>query len=139
MANREKGEASFECDGRRYTLVRNMYAWAETQDVLATRGRKVPTEAEVSRKMTEGSTKHILAMFYGMLQTHHPEIETLAQASALLESAGVRAARAMALALGLSEADVADVKELQAETDPQPAQVGKKAGGRSTSKLAATA
>lgn len=141
MANREKGEASFECDGRRYTLVLNMYAWAETQDVLAARGRKVQDEAEIGRLMTEGRRKYIIAMLYGMLQEHHPEIETLAQASALLETAGVAAVQAMGLAFGLAPADVEDVKELtpKSAAGPPPAQAEKRTGGRSTSRLARTA
>lgn len=112
MANREKGQASFEHGKRRYTLVLNMYAWAETQDALAKRGRKVQDRVEIGRRMAAGSTKHVIAMFFGMLQEHHPEIETLAQASALLEEVGSPAVEAMGLAMGLSQADLADAQEL---------------------------
>lgn len=96
------GGASFTIDEKKYTIVQNMMAWAETQDVLERRGRRLEAPDAIGRQVDRGSLVHLGAMFYGMLQQHHSsEIQTLQQALALMELAPEAINVAMRIALGL--------------------------------------
>lgn len=142
MANHDQGAVSFVYSGRRYTLKHNPMVWAEAQDVLARGGRKPEDIDAVQRKFLEGREKYAWAVFYGLLQAHHPEIETLDQAITLLQDAGQAAVDAMLQAFNVSKPDPADVKELNEGTNPPQAQAKKtrkRGGATSISKLAATA
>jgi len=120
MANPLRGEASFTHGGRTYQLRLSLHAWAVAQDALTKNGQ-VPSFDEISDRVRQESILHVIAIFYGMLQEKHPEIQTMQQASEILQASEGVGAMAFAKAFGLQRPDPKDVQELkeaEAKADP---------------------
>jgi hypothetical protein len=138
MANREKGESTLQIGDTAYTLVLNLHAWALAQDALTkyTRGKKgervpsVPPVEEIMALLQRQHVKSAIAVFWAALQKHHPDIETLEQATELMSLSGGAAGQAMLEAMGVSVADTRDVQEIAGAANPPEAQArsGKKRG-----------
>lgn len=139
MANQERGHASFEHQGKRYTLVLNPMAWAEAQDVLATRGRKALTRMQILQRVASGFERDGYALFFGMLQEYHPEISTLSKASELMEAVGQPAVDAVQKAMGLANPDPRDTAALAEGARPPTAQAKKAKRTKSESSTSALA
>jgi hypothetical protein len=134
MANPERGEVSFEHEGKTYTLVMNTMALAKLQRHFNTKdagGRDVIADIEeIDRLIKARSLDHIVASFWAALQKYHPEIATVEQAAELVDVAGARAVSALMEASGLGKIDPRDLEEL-AKGNPPTAQVdGKKSRKR---------
>lgn len=145
MANREKGEVSFEVDGTTYTLAMTMDAMASLEEHFSTPAREMSFE-EISAKANAGHVKYVRAFIWAVLQTHHPELR-IQDVSPLVQKAGGMAAFAMTLGkLMLSaQPDAKDLEELgikKPKKNPPQAQGGRRTrgtGGASTSAPAASA
>lgn len=86
-------------NGTVYTLVGGLLAWAHAQDVLSRDGR-VPTFDEIQKGLAAGHLLSVIAMFWGLLRAHHPDVSQ-EQAAVLLESCGEDGSRALLQALSL--------------------------------------
>lgn len=71
MANHIAGEVSFEFEGNKYTLVFDFNAMVEFEDATgenAMHALKLYDEGRLTAKMAR-------ALFWAMLQEHHPEVD----------------------------------------------------------------
>lgn len=122
MANPEKGEVSFEHEGKVYTLVMNTMALAKLQRQFNTKdasGRDVIADIEeIDRLIKARSLVHIVASFWAALQKHHPEVATIDQAAELIDVAGAVAVSALMEASGLGKIDPRDLEELAKGNPP---------------------
>lgn len=123
MANREKGEASFQVGQKTYTLLVDIHGWALTQDAL-TKGDVVPGLELIDRRLNAGHLLTIVAAFWASMQRYHAdEIVSIRQATALLEKSEGKGADALMKAIKLSTADEADLREMGVKPNPTPAQI----------------
>lgn len=141
MANREKGEAAFEIDGKTYRIRVDLQAWAWAQDALS-KGARVPSIELLTARLAANHMLTILAVFAGSLQRYHEhDVTDVRKATEIFEKSGGAAADALAQAIMRSSPDSDDLKELGVRENPPPAQGGKKAkagaGEASGSKFAA--
>lgn len=81
-ANRQKGEAGFEVDGRTYVLAFNVNAMCEVEYVL-----NLSTDAILKALMRSPPLHIVRALLWGGLREHHPNID-LNGAGVLMEEAG---------------------------------------------------
>lgn len=126
MANREKGEASFQIGEKTYTLRVDIQAWAWAQDALS-KGAKVPAIELLTQRLAANHMMTILAVFGGSLQRYHEhEAPDLRRATDLFEKSGGAAADALAQAIIRSSPDHKDLDELGVEANPPKAQAAKK-------------
>jgi len=121
MANAMKGEAAIQIGKKRYTLVVSMYAYALAQDAL-TKGASVPSIELISSRLDSGHALTLVALFWGSLQKYHPQIETLEQATELMELSNGEAAKVLIEAVKRSAPEAADLKELGGTANPPQAQ-----------------
>lgn len=143
MANREKGEVTFEVGGKVYRIKADIQAWAWAQDAL-TKGSQVPPIELLTARLAANHMLTILAVFGGSLQKFHEhEVTDLRKATDLFERSNGAAAEALNKAIMLSTPDQDDMKELGVTANPPTAQGGKKtragAGETSASKRAVPA
>ena len=142
MANREKGEEAVVIDGKNYVLVMDMQAWAAAQDALS-KGLDVPDPEYILKRLNAGHMLSILAVFFGSLQKHHPEIDTKERAAALFAKSDGSAAKAIIQAIKSQAPDEADLRELGTTANPPKAQaeasVPRGVGVKHTSRRAASA
>ena len=85
MANREKGEVSFEVDGTSYTLSIDLNAMVALEEYFSTPDKDV-TFQDVVQQMNRGRMKYLRAFLWQALRKHHPDM-TLEQAGALVNAA----------------------------------------------------
>lgn len=129
MANREKGEASFQAGDKTYTLLIDMHAWALTQDAL-TKGDVVPTLELIDQRLKAGHLLTIAAAFFASLQRYHAdEIVSIRKATALLQKSDGKGSDALLAAIKESSGDEADLREMGVKPNPTPAQSEKKTDG----------
>lgn len=141
MANRERGEIRFAVGGKTYTLVLNTHAMATLEEHFSTPENEVPWDV-IWTRVLRGSVRTVRALFWAMLQQHHPNV-TLEGAAALIDQAGGFEGLTHILhqAAGVSTPDPKDVKELGVPAGPRAAQgtkVRRGTGGGSTSTRAAS-
>lgn len=142
MANRQKGELDIPIGGSTYTLVLDLEAMIAVEDVFSTPDREV-TFQQVMVRVNAGSMKHIRGFLWAAFQRFHPDL-SLKDVSGLVQEAGgvVAFSDQIARLASGTTADPEDLAELGATSaNPPAAQTGKRngTGGRSTSRLAATA
>ena len=126
MANREKGEATFEIDGKTYRIRVDIQAWAWAQDVLS-KGPKVPSMELLTARLSANHMMTILAVFGGSLQRYHEqEAPDIRKATDIFEKSGGAAAEALTQAIMRSAPDSKDLEELGVAANPPKAQGGKK-------------
>lgn len=139
MANREKGEATFQIGEKTYTLLVDALAWAVAQDALS-KGAKVPTMELVTERLNAQHMMTILAVFYGAMQRHHgldaPDIRRATEV--FVRSKGA-AASALGDAVIRSAPDHKDLEELGVAANPPKARASKRqrlngTGGKSESR-----
>jgi Phage tail tube protein, GTA-gp10 len=97
MANPVKGEVSFECEGKKYTLVLGTFALA------ALERRLQMSWPQIIKRLTDGQagSSEVLAMVYCGLLRHHRQI-TEEQVADLIDELGqARSAEILAEALKL--------------------------------------
>lgn len=126
MANREKGEATFQIGEKTYTLTVDTTAWAVAQDALS-KGSKVPDMKLMTVRLAENHMLTILAVFYGSLQKHHGhEVDDLRRATDLFVKSDGAASDALTDAIERSSPNYKDLEELGVSANPHKAQGGKK-------------
>lgn len=145
MANRERGEVDIEIEGTVYKLSVSLHAWALAQDAL-TKGDRIPNIELIGKRLSAGHMLTAVAVFWAALQRHHPEIETMEQATELMQLSDGKASKAVAEAIQRTEPDPSDLEELGASTNPPVAQVAqvvpqhkRGTGARSTTRHAVSA
>jgi hypothetical protein len=122
MANRQKGEATFEIDGKTYKLVLDMLAWAWAQDALS-KGASVPAIELLTARINAKHYMTIIAVFGGSMQCHHEkEVTDLRTAMVILEKSKGKAAEALTQAIERSAPDAKDLEELGVSANPPAAQ-----------------
>jgi len=141
MANAMKGESDITISGKRYTLVVSMYAYAMAQDAL-TKGDKVPSIDLIGERLDAGHALTVIALFWGSLQKYHPHIQTLEQATDLMEQSNGEAAKTLINAVRRATPEAADLRELDTANPPQAqgeTSENRGTGDRPTSALAKSA
>lgn len=126
----DSGEAAFVHNGRRYVLALNHLAWSTAQRTVGVVDGKALSRPEILLRIAQGFDLEAYALFLGMLQRHHPEIETLLQASELMEAVGPQAIEAVRIAMGLSAPDPKDAAELREGERPRKAQRRNRTSGK---------
>lgn len=148
MANPEKGEVSFEYQGKEYTLVLNTMALAKLQAAFTTKETVTQTVHEGNRPVTRQVTRdviadleeidrlikarslvHIVALFWATAQKYHAaEIPTRDAAGEFIDQAGASVVAALMEVSGLGKVDPKDLEELAkvARGNPPTAQVPRK-------------
>lgn len=130
----ESGEAAFDHKGRRYTLALTHLAWATAQRACGLVDGQALARMQILRRVADGFDQEGYALFFGMLQRHHPEIATLEQAANLMEEVGPPAVEAIRLAMGISAPDPKDAAELREGERPPTAQTARKRKTRTKEK-----
>lgn len=121
MANREKGEATFQVGEKTYTMRIDMHAWALAQDALTT-GERVPDLELILKRLYAGHALSMIAACWAALQRFHPEVGNLMDTSALMERSKGAAAKALLKAVNSSSPDAKDLEELGVTANPPKAQ-----------------
>lgn len=131
MANPERGEVALIVGDRTYTLVIDVNAVCELEELLSTPDQPV-TSGQVFLLAAQRSVRHIRALVWASLRRHHPEME-LSHTGQLIEDAG-----------GVDEfletlGKLRKVTQPEGENRPRKARQPKanKAGARTTSMHAA--
>lgn len=119
MANRERGEASIDIDGKPYTMVLSLNAMAAVEELFSEPGKEVTFE-QVSNRADAGSIRHVRGLIWGVLQDHHPEL-TVENVGLLVQRAGGLGVFTLKLAeLAASAApDERDLKRLGVKKKPR--------------------
>lgn len=131
MANPERGEVAFTVGDRVYTLVLDMNAICELEELLSTPTHPV-TSAQVFVLAANYSYRHIRALVWAALRRHHKDV-TLEAVGDLIEQSGG------------PEGFFATLKKLRGVTSPEStgrppqARQPKRAGARTTSTRGASA
>ena len=86
MANPERGEVALIVGDRTYTLVIDVNAVCELEELLSTPDQPV-TSGQVFLLAAQRSVRHIRALVWASLRRHHPEME-LSHTGQLIEDAG---------------------------------------------------
>jgi hypothetical protein len=85
MANAEKGEASFEFEGKSYTFVLSINALCELEDLL---GQRINDTLAKLGNPNASDLRTMRAMLWAGLREHHPDV-TLKQAGVMLQKMGL--------------------------------------------------
>lgn len=147
VANKNKGEYSFEADGKRYTLAVTMNAMADLEEHFNSKDQKERTFEELTKEVEKGRAIYIRAFLWALLQRDHPEVVLKAtpgsnhvDVSTLIERAGgvEVVGRILQEVAKASEPDPADVTELGVEgatkaTGKDPQRAGRGTSDSSTS------
>lgn len=114
MSNRERGTVTVEVDGTTYTLVLDVNAIVELEDLFG-----VEFEQVIAR-VGKNSVKHIRGLVWAALQRHHAGM-TVQQAGDWIEAAGGLQGLGQKLS-GLAASTTPHKEDVPARTRPQPAQ-----------------
>ena len=135
MANRERGEVSFQVDGTSYTLVMSINGILEVEDAASAIAGQPMLFDQVGRKVAEGNVRYLRVLFWGLLRKYHRDL-TLDEVGDLIDAAGglIGIQRLITTALDASAPDEADKKALGADKDrPRRARAVTGSGGTGTS------
>ena len=139
MANRQKGEVALEIEGQTYTLVLDMDAMCQLEDLFST-DKKDATFPEIMEKVQRRSLRHIRGVIWAALRRHHKDV-TVEQAGELLIAAGGITGLDQQL-MKLAESTQPDKEDAVVNGSGRPRKAQRRTDGTgesSTSKLAASA
>lgn len=119
MANRERGEVSLTVAGQVYTMVLDIAAICELEDLFSTKEREA-TFQDILQRVNRNSVRHIRGMVWAALRRHHRAL-TLEQAGQLIEDAGGLVAFGEKLA-EIAKSTRPDPEDLSEGNRPQKAQ-----------------
>jgi len=86
MANPERGQVALTVGDRTYTVVLDMNALCELEELLSTDARSV-TAGEAILQAARGSFRHTRALIWAALRRFHPDV-SVTDAGALIEAMG---------------------------------------------------
>jgi hypothetical protein len=86
MANPERGQVALTVEDRTYTLILDMNALCELEELLSTPSQAV-TAAQAFVAAANLSYRHVRALVWAALRRHHPDL-TLSAVGDLIEAAG---------------------------------------------------
>jgi hypothetical protein len=131
MANIQRGGAAFTHNGKSYTLVVDMNAFAEAEDaanmdvedLLKALSPQMDAKGNLTRRPR---LKHVGAMLFGALRAHHPEISH-ADAIRLLDAPAAGEALGKALTAAMPKPDPSAEGKVQAAagTGTKPRKTGR--------------
>jgi len=123
MANREKGEVSFQINGTSYTLCLDIDAMCRIEEQFSTPERDV-TFQDVLERVNAGSMRHIRAVLHSMFFKHHPTFTEADLSEAIASWGGLQPFVSKALeAVGLGAVpDPKDLKKAGVNGNPPRAQ-----------------